>query len=135
MKKHQQASSSANSERPQPANPGGTPPLWQKIQVLESNQNALVRAFDHNSELFTQGLQMLDAHCMVYRRICNMLTAGIKPQLTPEGIIDFDFYLGEYFGVVGFINFVDGLKTIIAEEVPLIVSPHEQSATIFGGDL
>lgn len=110
-------------------------PLWQKIQLLEANQHALARAFDQNSSVFSNALHMLDAHCAVYRRICNMLNSGIKPVMAADGLIDFDYYLGQYFGTLGLIGLAEALKTTSTEESPLIVSPHEEQAIVFGGDV
>lgn len=101
------------------------------LKAIQETQDQLIAAFEANSTAFAQALYMLEAHSAVLRRVAADTAKG-SVMLTADGALDFDNYLGEYFGVIGLCEFVSAFKHREISGPGRIQHP-EEDTIVFGG--
>lgn len=97
--------------------------LPERVAALEQNQLGLVQFFNQNMGAFKGGMLAVDAMLHVLQRIFQdlggqqqgRLSGWLDAEGNPElvhvhvdavGMIDFPYYLREYYGFIGFVEFI-----------------------------
>jgi hypothetical protein len=138
-KKHQAKSGSKSPRKVVELRPGNQSPapagaLPERVAALEQNQLGIVNMFNQNMGAFKGGMLAVDAMLHVQQRVLhdlvgqmlggNPLTVfslrtrlgedgkpeGVSVYLDEAGMVDFPKYIREYYGCVGFTEFLISLK-------------------------
>lgn len=105
--------------------------LAREIHVVKGTQIQLAQAVQSNTQAFSDALQMADCHIHVLQKAFDDLVQG-KVQKTESGSVDFAQYMTDYWAVMGFAGFVEGLKNFAPQEESLISAPNDDTI-VFGG--
>lgn len=98
--------------------------------TLQERLRTLEQAFNTNTKVFSDGIQMLEVQQEVLRRVAQDLQEG-SPKLLVGGRIDFNAYLLQYVSELA-ANEEARARPVPA---PTIIVADDESPTIFGGDV
>lgn len=131
-----------------PLMPSDSRLLHQRVSQTESELQRLGNAFDQNSEVFSEGLKMLEVMGLVMQRVMNDVLAGTvrcfgdtyldAPNTVPVRApgpmqIDFNSYLREYWLCMLMADFATWCGTIATHDKPLIETASPADVHVFGG--
>jgi hypothetical protein len=103
----------------------------REMHVVKGTQIQMAQALQQNTKAFADAFQMTDCHIHVMQRAMNDLLLD-RVYRSGDGGVDFAEYMAEYWGVIGVILFIEGLKDLAGPEEALITSPDEE-VVVFGG--
>lgn len=112
---------------------GPSQPVRAAMAALEARLSVMEQAFNTNTRVFSEGVQMLEAQQEVARRVMGQLEAGDPIRTTAPGRIDWNSYLKEYIQELADAEEKSLLETN-REQKGHIASVDDDSPIIFGGD-
>lgn len=111
--------------------------LTQELLVLEGKVSRLINAHETNTKVFVDALHMSDAQIHVMQRALNDSVMGeTRLYKTESGGIDFYLYMCEYWGCIGFSEFVAQMKARFTPQKKLVLTSQEaeqDNTVVFGG--
>ena len=107
--------------------------LAREVSIIRDTQTQLATALQRNTEIFADAFRMIDAQMHVLQRVTNDFCQG-KAYQTESGGVDFIEYMSEYWGVMGFCDFIAAHKVHSNNvQPPVIAAPSEEEVHVFGG--
>ncbi len=133
--------------------------MAERLAAVEQNQRDFVKAFNGNMAVYQNVLHSVDVMLHVQQRVANDLVKwqmnilmlqvagnGVATPLVnplyciPDGLIDYPRYIAEYYGCVGFIEFVLAAERFQQQQqqqqqrrTEAAEAPEEEHVTEFGG--
>lgn len=110
--------------------------LHERLSHVEAEQERLGKAFDQNSEVFTDSFRMLEGMTAVMQRVLFEITTQGKPTIRhPDESPDFMGYLREYWLCMTLADFAAWANRLQPPEevVPLVAQATQNDPIIFGG--